>query len=252
MKLNNKNALITGASRGIGSATAKLFAQHGARVAVHYHQNEKAANQTLKQLAGDSHFVFKADLRLADDVQELVSQVKREMGGIDILVNSAGIYKQHPPLEIDYDQWQNVWNDIIKTNLLAPANLTYCVAKEMIKKGAGRIINISSRGAFRGEPKAPAYGASKAGLNAMGQSMAKELAPFGIYVYTIAPGFVDTDMAYQLLSGPEGKAIRNESPLGRAAKPEEIAQTALFLAAEAPEYLTGCIIDANGASYFRS
>lgn len=115
-----------------------------------------------------------------------------------------------------------------------------------------RIVNVSSRGAFRGEPKQPAYGASKAGLNAMGQSMAQALAPHGVFVYTVAPGFVQTDLAAARLAGPDGDGLRAQSPLKRVAQPEEIARTLVFLGTEAPEFLTGCIIDVNGASYLRS
>jgi NAD(P)-dependent dehydrogenase (short-subunit alcohol dehydrogenase family) len=122
----------------------------------------------------------------------------------------------------------------------------------MIKQGGGRIVNVSSRGAFRGEPTAPAYGASKAGMNSMGQSLAKHLAPYNIFVGTVAPGFVETDMAAEILAQPRGEEIRNQSPLGRVAKPEEVAHVALFLASEGAEFTTGTIIDINGASYLRS
>ena len=122
----------------------------------------------------------------------------------------------------------------------------------MIKAGGGKIINVSSRGAFRGEPEAPAYGASKAGMNAMGQSLAWALAPHGIFVTTVAPGWVETDMTRSFLAGPEGEGIRNQSPLQRVAVPEEIAETVLFLASDRADYLTGCIVDVNGASYLRS
>jgi NAD(P)-dependent dehydrogenase (short-subunit alcohol dehydrogenase family) len=122
----------------------------------------------------------------------------------------------------------------------------------MIKNGGGRIVNVSSRGAFRGEPESPAYGASKAGLNAMSQSLAKKLAKHNIFVGVVAPGFVETDMAAELLTGPEGDGIRNQSPLGRVARPEEVARAVLFLAAEGSEFMTGAIIDVNGASYLRT
>jgi 3-oxoacyl-[acyl-carrier protein] reductase len=111
---------------------------------------------------------------------------------------------------------------------------------------------VSSRGAFRGEPTAPAYGASKAGMNAMGQSLAVALAPHNIFVGTVAPGWVETDMADERLAGPEGEAIRGQSPLGRIAKPEEVAYTVWFLASAGAEFLTGAIIDVNGASYLRT
>ncbi len=122
----------------------------------------------------------------------------------------------------------------------------------MLQRGGGKIINITSRGAFRGEPNAPAYGASKAGLNAFSQSMAQALAPNNIFIYAVAPGFVETDMAASVLDGPEGDAIRSQSPLDRVARPEEVARVVLFLAGRGTDYLTGGIIDVNGASYMRS
>jgi NAD(P)-dependent dehydrogenase (short-subunit alcohol dehydrogenase family) len=118
--------------------------------------------------------------------------------------------------------------------------------------GGGKIINISSRGAFRGEPTGPAYGASKAGLNAFGQSLAKGVGGENVFVFTVAPGFVETEMAARTLAGPRGDFLRGESPLGRVARPEEVANTVLFLASPGSEFLTGCIIDVNGASYLRT
>ena len=121
----------------------------------------------------------------------------------------------------------------------------------MAEQGGGRIINVGSRGAFRGEPECPAYGASKAGLHAMSQSLAVALAPKGILVYAVAPGFVETDMAKELLESEAGAAIKAQSPLGRVARPEEVAETVCFLASSQAEFLTGSIIDVNGASYLR-
>jgi NAD(P)-dependent dehydrogenase (short-subunit alcohol dehydrogenase family) len=137
-------------------------------------------------------------------------------------------------------------------NLFGPANLCYWAAQHMIEQGGGRIVNVSSRGAFRGEPDAPAYGASKAGLNAMSQSLAKALAPHGVFVCVVAPGFVETDMASSSLEGPEGDSIRAQSPLNRVARADEVARAVLFLSSEGTEFLTGCIVDVNGASYLRS
>jgi NAD(P)-dependent dehydrogenase (short-subunit alcohol dehydrogenase family) len=122
----------------------------------------------------------------------------------------------------------------------------------MMQHKGGKIVNISSRGAFRGEPDAPAYGASKAALNAFSQSLAVALAPHGIFVGVVAPGFVETDMAAELLAGAGGDAIRRQSPMGRVARPDEIARAVQFLASEGIEFATGAIIDVNGASYLRS
>jgi NAD(P)-dependent dehydrogenase (short-subunit alcohol dehydrogenase family) len=122
----------------------------------------------------------------------------------------------------------------------------------MIPRGGGRIVNVSSRGAFRGEPEQPAYGASKAGLNALGQSLARALAPVGITVATVAPGFVATDMAARHLDGPRGDAIRAQSPFGRVARPDEVASAVVFLASPEAEWASGAILDLNGASYLRT
>jgi len=126
------------------------------------------------------------------------------------------------------------------------------VAQTMKDRGGCRLVNVSSRGAFRGEPDAPAYGASKAGLNSLGQSMAKAFAKYNIYVFTIAPGFVDTDMAASAMVGERADEIKNQSPLLRISDPDEIAQTICFLASEGHDYMTGCIVDINGASYLRT
>jgi NAD(P)-dependent dehydrogenase (short-subunit alcohol dehydrogenase family) len=252
MTSTDKVVLVTGASRGIGRAAARLFARAGARVAVHYRQDADAAAETLASLGGNGHCAVAADVSDSAAVASLVDEVTNRMGGLDVVVNNAGIGAHHVVDEIEYPEWQAAWQRILATNLLGPANLSFCAAKYMIENGGGRIVNVSSRGAFRGEPKQPAYGASKAGLNAMGQSLAQALAPRGIFVFTVAPGFVHTDLAAARLAGPDGDAIRAQSPLNRVAQPEEVARTVVFLGTEAPEFLTGCIVDVNGASYLRS
>ena len=247
-----KRVLVTGASRGIGEAIARQFAEQGARIAVHYHSNREAAEATARALPGGPHPIVQADVKEPAAVAAMVDEVVGALGGIDILVNNAGIYEDQPLAESDYEAWQESWERVLGTNLLGAANVTYCVAREMIKAGGGRIVNVSSRGAFRGEPTGPAYGASKAGLNAMSQSLAKYLAPHNIYVTAVAPGFVETDMASDALEGKRGEEIRAQSPLNRVARPEEVAYTVLFLASEGAEFLTGAIVDVNGASYLRT
>ncbi|MBK9053769.1 MAG: SDR family oxidoreductase [Chloroflexi bacterium] len=252
LRFDDKIVLVTGASRGIGQEIARQFAERGARVAVHYHTNLAAANQTLASLPGGPHLTVQADIGNAQDVERLVNTVVQEMGGLDILINNAAIYEDHPLTEVSYEDWQASWGRVIGANLIGTANVMYCAAKVMVERGRGRIVNVSSRGAFRGEPTGPAYGASKAGLNALGQSLAKYLAPYNVYVMTIAPGFVLTDMAADHLAGEHGEEIRRQSPLNRVATVAEIAYPVLFLASEGAEWLTGCILDANGASYLRS
>ena len=244
--------IVTGASGGIGRAAALECARRDARVAVHYNRKRDNANATLALLKGNDHELFQCDLTQPDDVQRLCEQVHERMGSIDVLVNNAGISERREFAETDYEQWQSSWRRIIETNLMGPANLSFCAAKLMAASGGGRIVNVSSRGAFRGEPQMPWYGASKAGLNAMGQSLAQALAVHNIFVYTVAPGFVETAMATKVLSGAGGDAIKAQSPLGRVAQPDELGKTIAFLALDAPQFMTGCIIDVNGASYLRS
>ncbi|HTU02966.1 MAG TPA: SDR family oxidoreductase, partial [Candidatus Sulfotelmatobacter sp.] len=172
--------------------------------------------------------------------------------GIGILINNAAAYEEHPPLSTDYAAWRKAWGRVIATNLHGPANLSLLAAQAMARSGGGRIVNISSRGAFRGEPEAPAYGASKAGLNSLSQSLAKALAPNGVLVYCIAPGWVETEMAAEFLAGPRGSEIRGQHPLGRVTLADEIARVAVFCALDAPAAMTGAVIDVNGASYLRT
>ena len=245
--------LITGSSRGIGRAIARLFAERGARVAVHYHRDRAAAEATLAELPGGPHLLVAGDLADATAVEAFVAEVVRQAGRIDVLVNNAAIYEDHPLAEVDYATWQASWRRVFDTNVLGAANACYCAANAMIAQGnGGRIVNVSSRGAFRGEPTGPAYGASKAALNAMSQSLAKYLAPYGISVGVVAPGFVQTDMAREALTGQSGIDIRAQSPFNRVARPEEVAYAVLFLASEGAEFMTGAIIDVNGASYLRT
>jgi 3-oxoacyl-[acyl-carrier protein] reductase len=252
MDVDGTVVLVTGGSRGIGRAVAEQFAAQGATLAVQFRAARQAADDTVAALPGAGHLALPADLADPGQVRSLVEQVVGELGRIDVLVNNAGIYEEHPILATGYEEWQRAWRRTIDTNLIGPANLLHAVVPHMVAAGGGRIVNVSSRGAFRGEPDHPAYGASKAGLNSLGQSMARALGPHGIYVTTVAPGFVETDMAAPLLEGAGGDAIRAQSPLNRAATPEEVARVVVFLATPGTEYLTGAVVDVNGASYLRT
>ena len=251
-RFEGARVLITGGSRGIGRAVAEAFAVRGARVAIAFNRNRRAADEVLAALAGAGHLALPGDLTDPGHAQSVVAQTVEAFGGLDIVVNNAGIYHFHKVAETDAADWADTWRRTLDTNLVAPAMICHAAARHMIGSGGGKIVNVSSRGAFRGEPDAPAYGASKAGLNAMSQSLAVALAPHGIFVGVVAPGFVDTDMAAASLAGPDGDAIRAQSPLGRVARPEEVANAVLFLASDDIEFATGAIIDVNGASYLRS
>jgi len=252
MDFKNKNILITGSSRGIGKATALAFAEKGARVGINYKSNTLEAQKTLKELPGEGHQLFQQDISEKEGAEALIKAFVAHYGQLDVLVNNAGISIFHKLDEVDFKDWVNAWQDTFKTNLFAVSNLCYWGAKEMIKTGGGRIINISSRGAFRGEPTKPAYGASKAALNSMSQSLAKALAPHKIYIGVVAPGFTETEMAAITLTPIERENLLRESPFKRMAQPKEVAHAVLFLASEGAAYSSGTIIDVNGASYLRN
>ena len=243
--------LVTGASRGIGAAVAEVFATAGDRVAVHYGSSRAAADAVAASLAGDGHVVVGADLGDPEAVRAMVAAAAEGLGGLDVLVNNAGVFTPHPITETTYVQWQRAWHDTLAVNLLGAANATWCAVPHMIEAGGGRIVNVSSRGAFRGEPRSPAYGASKAAIIAFGQSLARALGPHRIAVTTVAPGWTDTDMAADTLAGPRGDEIRAESPLGRVAAAEDVARAVLYLASPEAEMASGTVIDVNGASFLR-
>lgn len=244
--------LVTGASRGIGAATAHAFAAAGDRVAVHYASRREQAEEVAAALPGDGHGVVGADLADAVAVAAMVEAAASALGAIDVLVNNAGVYEAHPIGGTTYAEWQEAWSRTLGVNLVGAANATWCAVQHMLAAGrGGRIVNVGSRGAFRGEPEHTAYGAAKAGLTSFGQSLARELGPHGIAVMTVAPGFVETDMAADYLAGPEGDAIRAQSPLGRVATAEEIAAAVLYLASPEAEMATGTVLDVNGGSYLR-
>jgi len=252
MDFTGKIVLVTGGSRGIGKATAHAFAVRGAIVVISYNSNVEAAESTIAGLSGLNHSYVQGDIGDPVQVKQIIDYVIDKHGRIDILVNNVGIHEDHEIDKVDYEFWQQEWKRTLDVNLIGTANMIYCAAQEMIKSGGGRIVNVSSRGAFRGEPTFPAYGASKAGMNSLGQSMAQQLAPYNIFIGTVAPGFVETDLSKKKLDGPKGPGIRAQSPLNRVAKPEEVAYTILFLASTGSEFSTGTIIDVNGASYLRS
>jgi NAD(P)-dependent dehydrogenase (short-subunit alcohol dehydrogenase family) len=248
----NGAVLVTGGSRGIGAAIAKAFAERGDRVAVHCRGAVAAAEAVRDSLPGQGHVTVQADLADADAVRAMVDAAADGLGGLDVLVNNAGIYVDHPVLGTSYAQWQAAWRATLDVNLTGAANVTWCAVRHMAAGGrGGRIVNVGSRGAYRGEPAHPAYGASKAGLHAFGQSLAVALAPHGITVASVAPGYVETDMTAEELATPAGEAIRAQSPFNRVATPEEIAAAVTYLASPEAAWSSGAVLDLNGASYLR-
>jgi 3-oxoacyl-[acyl-carrier protein] reductase len=242
--------LVTGASRGIGAAVARAFAERGDRVAVHYSASRGAAEDVAARLAGDGHTVVGADLGDPEAVRAMVAAAADALGGLEVLVNNAGVFVAHPITRTTYEEWQRAWHDTLAVNLVGAANVTWCAVPHMIEAGGGRIVNVSSRGAFRGEPNHPAYGASKAALVAFAQSMARALGQHGIAVTTVAPGWTATDMAAERLADRE-EEIRAETPIGRVGEPEDVASAVLYLASPEAEMASGTVIDVNGASFLR-
>jgi len=239
---------VTGASGGIGGAVCVALAARGITVALHYRSDQAAVEVTRRSLPGEGHFVLQANLDDAAAVERLWQEAAARQR-IDALVNNAGIFPAHPPLTTDYTHWTTAWQRTLATNLMGPALLSYCAARALAAQGGGRIVNVSSRAAFRGEPTAPAYAASKAGLNAFSQSLAKGLAAKSVYVFVVAPGWVATE---RVAASVRDAAVLADQPLGRVATPAEVAAVVTYCALDAPASMTGAIVDLNGASYLRS
>jgi 3-oxoacyl-[acyl-carrier protein] reductase len=253
--MTSRAVLVTGSSRGLGRAIATRFAASGDRVAIHHRDSAPLAEQLAAALPGDGHVVVRADLADPTAVRDMVDEAADRLGGLDVLVNNAGVFggvnRPHPVFGTDYEQWQLMWRHTFEVNLFGAANASWAAAQHMRGRG-GRIVNVSSRGAFRGEPEQPAYGASKAAMNSLGQSLAVALAPYGIAVAAVAPGFIATDMTNEHLKAERGDAIRAQSPFGRVAEPDEVAAAVHWLASPEAEWASGTIVDLNGASYLRT
>lgn len=250
------HALITGSSRGIGRATAEVLARRGDRVVVHYETDHSAANDTFRALEGTGHAIVRGDIGDPVQAERIVADALAAVGTLDILVNNAAIAPNagnaHPVKSTSYELWQQSWAQMVAVNLLGASNMTLLIAQHLINRNAGgAIVNIGSRGAFRGEAEHPAYAATKAGLQALGQSMALALAPHSISVTSVAPGVIATDRQAEKLSGPSGDQIREQSPFGRVGTPEEVAGAVAYLTTTQSTWASGSILDLNGASYFR-
>ena len=245
-----RRVLVTGGARGIGRAVCEAFAARGDRVAVH--ASTRAPDDVAGALPGGPHTAVAGDVRDPAAVEAFVADAVGGLGGLDVVVNNAGVYDELDPLTATYDQWQQHWQRTVEVDLLGPAWVVFCALPHLLAAEHGRIVNVGSRGASRGEPGAVAYAAAKAGLTAMGQSLAQALAPHGVAVGSVLPGFVETDMARHVLDGERGDGVRGQSPAGRVARPEEVAAAVVFLAGEDAFWSTGAVLDVNGASYLRS
>lgn len=248
-----RRVLVTGATGGLGRVLARTFAAQGDQVAVHYGSRAEEARATLDALPGTGHVVVGGDLARPEEAAEVARAAGEGLGGIDVLVNNAAVNFPHPPLDTSYEEWVAAWQAHVSVNLLGTAYLSHQAAGWMARGGrGGRIVNIGSRGAFRGEPEHPAYGATKAAVHALGQSLAVALAPQGVAVASVAPGFFASERVAGRLAGASGEAIRAQSPFGRVAGPEEIAEAVRWLASPAAEWASGTVLDLNGASYLRT
>ncbi|TQM33151.1 SDR family NAD(P)-dependent oxidoreductase [Nocardia bhagyanarayanae] len=242
----SRAVLVTGASRGIGRAIATMFAEQGDRVAVHYASRRADAGETLRGLPGSGHLLVHGDVGSPSAAEAIVAAAVDGLGAVEVLVNNAALNLPHPLPSTAYDEWQRIWEQTVSVNLLGTANVSYCVARHMIERGiAGRIVNIGSRGASRGEPDHPAYGATKAAVQALGQSLAVSLAPHGIAVASVAPGFVATERVAHRVTAE----VEAQSPFGRVAEPVEIAAAVRYLASPEATWTSGAVLDVNGASY---
>jgi NAD(P)-dependent dehydrogenase (short-subunit alcohol dehydrogenase family) len=248
-------ALITGGARGVGAATAQRLAEAGMTVAVHARADVAAAESVVAGLPGTGHVVVSGDIADPAAVQAFVAEAVAGLGGLDVLVNNAGIYTEQPLPTTTYADWITAWRRVTDVNVHGTANVTWCFVEHLRTRPEGpegaRIINVGSRGAYRGAPSAPAYGASKAAVHSLTQSLAVSLAPLGIAVTAVAPGFVATDLAAPMLAGDQGDAIRAQSPFGRVAEPDDIASAIAWLASPGALWASGSVVDLNGASHLR-
>ncbi|HVS78657.1 MAG TPA: SDR family oxidoreductase [Steroidobacteraceae bacterium] len=246
--LSNTSVLVTGASRGIGAAVARAMGEAGARVAVHYRDQRQQATELAERIGACAE-VFQADLARADQCVALWEAVTARFGRIHTLLNNAGIAIS-APLESAAGDWLQAWDDTMAVNLRAPAILSRLAIGHFRAQGGGRIINISSRAAFRGDqPPYLAYAASKAGLVALTRSIARGFGKSGIVAFNVAPGFTRTDMAKDFLEEYGEDYVAGDIALRRLTEPKDIAPFVVFLASGLADHATGCTIDVNAGSY---
>ncbi len=246
--MKGRVALVTGASRGIGRATALLLAKRGFDVAVHYRDNEEGAKKVLEHVTdrGVRGEIFKADFSKLEEIELLAESVLGKFGVVHVLVNNAGYSSHFDLVELSVDEWERS----IRVHLTAPFLLSKKLSPKMKEEGWGRIVNVSSLRAFTGSRKGPHYASSKAGIIGLTKSLAIILSPFGITVNAVAPGYTRTDMTMPYLKEKE-EEIANSIPLKRVAEPIEVAQVIAFLCSEDASYINGETILVNGGIYMK-
>lgn len=247
--LQGRNVLLTGGSRGIGAAAVRLLHKAGASVFFTY-LSDKTAAQALCRELGDRIAFAQCDIAVSDSLPNLVADCVARLGRIDVLINNAAVFSLNPFDGADYETWKAGWQRTFAVNLFGAADLTFLALQEMRRQGQGKIINVASRSAHRGELSFPDYGASKAALVNLTKSLARSCAKDGIISIAIAPGFIETDMASEELRTRRAE-VEAEIPSRRIGTPEEVASIIAFFASDLGNYANGAVIDVNGGSYVR-
>jgi len=250
LDLSGKTALITGASRGIGRETAIRFGLAGARVAVNYSRSEADALEVVREIGDDRAFAVGADLADPAATERMVDATVARFGRIDILVNNAATFEMNPFDGDDYDGWQRGWRRTFDVNVFGAANAAFLAMRSMRANGGGKVINVASRAAFRGETEFADYGASKAAIVNLTRSIARGCAKDNIVASCVAPGFILTEMARAELEAHHDEIVE-QIPLRRVGTVGDVAATILFLASPMADYLNGVTIDINGGSWFQ-
>lgn len=246
MELTGKTALVTGGTRGIGRAIVERFAQAGANIAFTFISSAAAAEEVAANVrsSGVEALAIQADGASFEAADQVVAQVMDTWGHLDVLVNNAGITRDNLLIRMNEADWDSV----IDTNLKSVFNFCKAAYRPMMKQRSGKVVNLSSVVGSSGNPGQANYAASKAGIIGFSKSLARELAGRGVSVNVLSPGYVDTEMTSAM---PESarQAMLDAVPMGRAARPDEIAETALFLASNASDYITGHVLHVNGGLY---
>jgi 3-oxoacyl-[acyl-carrier protein] reductase len=244
--LNGKSALVTGGSRGIGRACCLMLARAGARVAVNYRAERASAESVVEEIesSGGEGFCLSADVSRPEEAEMMVDETFHRFGSLDILVNNAGIWKGSPIEEMSDGEW----SETLAINLTGTFLVTRTTVPYMIEARSGRIINISSTAGQRGEAFHSHYAATKGAIISWTKSLAVELSPHGILVNCVAPGWVVTDMTQEALLGQDRDSILAQIPLGRAARPEEVAGAVVFLASDLASFIQGEVLNVNGGA----
>ena len=247
--MNDNVVLLTGGSRGIGLAAVRALHEAGKRVMFTYTNSKQEAEAICTEL-GERVATIQCDLANGESLPGIVDACVAKFGCLDVLVNNGAVFEYNPFFGTDYDSWQRGWQRTFAINLFGTANLTWLALQRMREQGYGKIINVASRSAHRGELEFADYGASKAALVNLTKSIARSCAPYGIVAIAIAPGFIETDMAAEELESRRAE-IEGEIPARRVGIADEVARIIAFFAGRDGDYANGATIDVNGGSYVR-